>query len=160
DVLIRKHKKIRSSLGISVPVPVDTDQVIEAIFEGLLLREQSGTAKPFLPGFEEFFKPQKEDLFRKWDASSEREKRSRTMFAQEMIKVEEVARELRAVQSAIGSGVDVAAFTKDALRAHRATVTGNGAVRFDLTEVPKALRETAGSRTRFTARFELPVEDG
>src|ERR1044072_5903334 len=38
DVLIRKHKKIRSSLGVSVPVPVDTDKVIEAIFEGVLLR--------------------------------------------------------------------------------------------------------------------------
>ena len=37
DVLIRKHKTIRNSLGISVPVPVDTNQVIEAIFEGLLL---------------------------------------------------------------------------------------------------------------------------
>ncbi len=35
DVLMRKHRTIRNSLGISVPVPVDTDQVVEAIFEGL-----------------------------------------------------------------------------------------------------------------------------
>jgi hypothetical protein len=25
DVLIRKHRTIRNSLGISVPVPIDTD---------------------------------------------------------------------------------------------------------------------------------------
>ncbi len=38
DVLLRKHKMIRTSLGISVPVPVDTAQVMEAVFEGLVLR--------------------------------------------------------------------------------------------------------------------------
>src|SRR5206468_8699835 len=41
DVLLKKHRKIRNSLGISVPLPVDAEKVIEAIFEGLLLREQS-----------------------------------------------------------------------------------------------------------------------
>ncbi|MEZ4522480.1 MAG: hypothetical protein R3A46_12680 [Thermomicrobiales bacterium] len=59
DVLLRKHKSIRSSLGISVPVPGDTNQVVEAIFEGLLLRERSssaGTAQ-YLPGFEEMLSP-------------------------------------------------------------------------------------------------------
>ena len=38
DVLIRRHKAIRSSLGVSVPVPANTNQVIEAVVEGLLLR--------------------------------------------------------------------------------------------------------------------------
>ena len=36
DVLLRKHQTIRNSLGISVPVPVNTAAVFEAIFEGLL----------------------------------------------------------------------------------------------------------------------------
>ena len=50
DVLLRKHKTIRSSLGVSVPAPIDPDQVIEAIFEGLLLRESSGkgTISPWI----------------------------------------------------------------------------------------------------------------
>lgn len=119
DVLLRKHKTIRSSLGISVPVPVDPDQVMEAIFEGLLLRGSTSTAEEYLPGFEAFLKPQKDDLFHKWDAVTDREKRSRTMFAQETIRVEEVARELADVRSAIGSRIDVAVFTKEGLRAHR-----------------------------------------
>ncbi len=83
DVLIRKHKKIRSSLGISVPVPVDTEQVVEAVFEGLLLRRKPGNEDQLLLDFEEYFRPRKEDLFAKWDLSAEREKRSRTMFSQE-----------------------------------------------------------------------------
>src|SRR5260370_551110 len=33
---INKHRTIRTTLGISVPVPLDTEQVVEAIFEGVL----------------------------------------------------------------------------------------------------------------------------
>jgi len=160
DVLIRKHRTIRNSLGISVPVPIDAEQVVEAIFEGLLLRESAGSVEHYLPGFEEFFRPQREDLFQRWEAAAEREKRSRTMFAQETIKVEDVAKELRAMQAAIGAQVDVAAFTTEALRAHGAVVTGTDALAFNLTETSRALREAVGNRERFTARFELPVQEG
>ena len=45
DVLIRKHKAIRSSLGVSVPVPANTNQVIEAVIEGLLLRGRKATTE-------------------------------------------------------------------------------------------------------------------
>ena len=109
DVLIRKHRTIRSSLGISVPVPVDTDQLIEAIFEGLLLRENAGNAQSaqlLLPGLEDIWRGERlrDDLFKQWEAVSEREKRSRTMFVQESIKADEVAAELAAMQAIIGSG--------------------------------------------------------
>jgi hypothetical protein len=165
DVLIRKHRTIRSSLGISVPVPIDTDQVIEAIFEGLLLRENAGNAQSaqlLLPGLENMWQHEQEDLFKQWDAASEREKRSRTMFAQEAIKVDEVAAELQAVRSAIGSGVDVATFTKQAFGAYGAVVSANGTgeVQVDLGEVPRALRDAVNNLPRFKARFELPVHAG
>jgi len=89
DVLLRKHRNIRNSLGISVPVPVNTDDIVEAIFEGLLLRERSGgLIENYLPGFEAFMKPKKEDLYAQWDSATERERRSRTMFAQAGIKVD------------------------------------------------------------------------
>jgi superfamily II DNA or RNA helicase len=164
DVLLRKHKKIRGALGISVPVPVNTDQVIEALFEGLLLRgrKDASTEEQMLL-FEDFIKPQRERLHAEWEAVSEREKRSRTMFAQETIKFDDVARELEDVRAAIGSRVNVTRFVKDALQSHRGIVTesGEGAVRFDLTETPLALREATGiDETRFIARFELPVWEG
>lgn len=167
DVLIRKHQRIRSSLGISVPVPVDTDQLIEAIIEGLLLRENAGNvqnAQMLLPGLEEMMRGERmrDDLFKQWDAVTEREKRSRTMFAQETIKVDEVAAELAEVQSAIGSGVNVADFTRQAFSANGGVISsnGSGAVQYDLTEVSRALRDMVGNVTRFKARFELPVRAG
>jgi superfamily II DNA or RNA helicase len=164
NVLIRKHRSIRSSLGISVPVPVDTDQLVEAIFEGLLLRGQTASASDQLSLFDEdAFKPQKDQFFSQWEAAAEREKRSRnTMFSQERIKVEDVVQELQAIRSAIGSSVDVAAFTEAAFRVHQAVIseTPTKALAFDLSETPQALKDAIGGRKVFQARFELPVQDG
>ena len=38
DVLIRRHEAIKRSTGVSVPVPVDSATVMNAIWESLLLR--------------------------------------------------------------------------------------------------------------------------
>ena len=163
DVLIRKHKQIRTSLGVSVPIPGDTEEVVEAIFEGLLLREESGNdLSDRLPGFDEFFAPKKEDLYSHWESVRDREKRSRTMFAQESVKVEEVARELEAVRSAIGGGEEVERFAKAAFQAHGAHVSENGNVKIDLSDVPRAVKDAIGANgtDRIAAKFELPVKDG
>jgi hypothetical protein len=167
DVLLRKHRTIRSSLGISVPVPADTTQVLEAVFEGLLLRERGGATAQYLPGFQAYMQPKKEELFGQWEAASDREKRSRTMFAQEGIKVDEVARELDAAQAAIGSGVDLAGFVTDVVRAAGGVVEplpARGGACLDFREAPIALRDLVRDHTddqgRLEARFELPLASG
>jgi len=167
DVLLRKHRSIRSSLGISVPVPVNTEQVVEAIFEGLLLKSSSSVLQGYLPGFDEYIKPLKDDLYGKWEAASEREKRSRTLFAQETIKVDEVAQELQAVQSAIGSGVDVADFTRRTLAIFGAQVAGADPLDADLAESSSALKDVLAQSTgfdlknpKFKFRFNQPVREG
>ena len=43
-----------------------------------------------LPGFEEYFKPQTQDLYAQWEAAGEREKKSRTIYAQHGMKTAEV----------------------------------------------------------------------
>jgi len=163
NVLIRKHRTIRNSLGISVPVPGDSDGVVDAVFEGLVLREQAGAdTQQLLPGLEDFLRPQKEDLHLQWDEAAERERRSRTMFAQESIHVDEIARELDAARAAVGSSADVAAFVLDALRAADATISveRDGSHRIDATGAPPAVRDLFGDRTTAKVRFELPVGDG
>jgi len=166
DVLLRKHRTIRSSLGISVPVPVNTEQVVEAIFEGLLLKSNPNVLQGYLPGFDEYIKPQKDDLYGKWEAASEREKRSRTLFAQETIKVDEVARELHAVQAAIGSGVDVADFTRRTLAVFGAQTTGADPLDANLTEASSALKDVLAQSSgfdltnpKFRFRFNQPVQE-
>ncbi len=167
DVLLRKHRTIRSSLGISVPVPGDAGAVIDAVAENLLIRHDQGGISERLPGMEEFLRPTTEQLLLDWTDAAEQEKRSRTLFAQSSIKVDEVARELAAVQGAIGSGADVASFVPTAVVAHGGTVAppGDGAVTLDLSEAPLALRDAlgvgsvVGAAPRLRARFSLPVAE-
>jgi superfamily II DNA or RNA helicase len=166
DVLLRKHRTIRTSLGISVPVPVNTEQVVEAIFEGLLLKSNPSVLQGYLPGFDEYIKPQKDDLYGKWEAASEREKRSRTLFAQETIKVDEVAQELHAVQAAIGSGVDVADFTRRTLAVFGAQVSGTDPLDANLNEASSALKDVLAQSSgfelkdpKFKFRFSQPVQE-
>ncbi len=163
DVLLRKHKKIRERTGVSVPVPVDTEALMEALLEGLLLREQAGRRPDQLMlDLGDLAERKRDDAHRQWEAAADREKRSRTMFAQESIKVDEVRGELAEVRNAIGSGFDVETFVRDSLVAYKAVVAGNGTVTVDLAESPPALREAMGllDETRFRGRFELPVGDG
>jgi superfamily II DNA or RNA helicase len=161
DVLLRKHRSIRNSLGISVPVPINTDEIVEAIFEGLLLRERSGGAvEQYLPGFEEYIRPKKEELYEQWEAAQERERRSRTMFAQEGIKVEQVASELESARAAVGLNVDVQAFVRQALTSYQAVVEGDDPIKVLLSEAPRALRDLlAIKKDHFEATFSLPVQD-
>lgn len=157
-VLLRKHKAIRSALGISVPVPVDTDQIVKAIFESILVK-QTESSQQLLAGFEEHFRQEERALFEKWELASAREKQSRTRFAQRTIKVEEVAAELESSRRAIGSGLDLARFVHEAFSAAGATVTGNGALHLRLGAVPRALRDLIGEGPELHVRFELPVNE-
>jgi superfamily II DNA or RNA helicase len=141
DVLLRKHERIRSSLGISVPVPGNSDQVVEAIMEGLITREDHGEQLVI----EEVAKEEQRTLFAAWEDAAEREKRSRTMFAQRGIHVDEVARELDAVRRAIGSDERVGEFLTDAARELGATVAErDGAVHLDFAEAPRTVRDLLG----------------
>lgn len=153
DVLLRKHKSIRTSLGISVSVPGSSEDVIEAIFEGLLLREDQLT----LPGFRQHLAEKHLDLDLRWEAVAEREKRSRTMFAQSAIKVDEVAAELEAARKAVGADAELKLFMRDAVRLHKGTITQNGAVHIDLNDSPRGLRDVL-PQTTFSAVYEPPAQ--
>lgn len=160
NVLLRKHREIRNSLGISVPIPGDPNQIAQAVLEGLLLREErTAPQQMVLSGFEELLQPNQKQLLDDWDQSAEREKQSRTMFAQHSIKPDEVMTELQAARAAIGSGVAVREFIAEAAQTHHGTVSENGAMMVDLREAPRGLREALRGIEQFKARFELPIEE-
>lgn len=166
DVLLRKHKTIRNQLGISVPVPSGSDSLVEAVFEGLVLRGARISSQQ-MGLFDELTKQQYDEVHTDWDESAKKEKRSRTMFAQERIKTDDVVRELEAVRSAIGGAPDVQRFVTDAIRAHGGVVapigsngTSGSAARLDLSETPRAMRDAVGDAESLGARFDGPLEDG
>ncbi|MFO7684277.1 MAG: C-terminal helicase domain-containing protein, partial [Chloroflexota bacterium] len=156
EVLLRKHQTIRSSLGISVPLPGNTSEVVKALMEGMMLRGSKVDAKQL--AFD-FVNTQAQNLHTEWDNVANKEKLSRTMFAQHSLNVSEVAREWRAVREAIGTAVDVERFVSEVVRAHGGHITQQR----QLTDIQfpdkAALRDLLDGRERVTARFELPVPD-
>ncbi len=163
EVLLRKHKQIKSSLGISVPVPADTEAVVEAIFEGLLLREKSGSSDQMLiAGFDEFFADNKKNLYDAWENAKDKEKRSRTMFAQEALssRVDEIKAELESIRDSIGSQLDILGFVKQCLLRYKAVIKEvKDKLEIDLTPVPKLVRENCGYLPdKVSVKFDLPVQ--
>ncbi|MDL1948303.1 DEAD/DEAH box helicase, partial [Acidobacteria bacterium ACD] len=137
DVLLRKHKKIRSDLGISVSVPAEAEDVMKAVFEGLFLRGRpSDGAQLVFDAFEADHRPSRERLHGEWQAAADREKRSRSLFAQETIKTREVEAEMKAVQAAVGSGADAARFVREARAAHRAVIRESDPLEAEYSEAP------------------------
>ncbi|MHC4089417.1 MAG: helicase-related protein [Planctomycetota bacterium] len=158
DVLINKHKAIKSDLGISVAVPGSSESVIEAIFEGIeLRRQQRGALQLYLPGMD----PTKEALHTEWENAAETEKRSRSRYAHHTLDPSEVAAELTAIRESIGAGPVAQQFIIDALKLARVPVTpiDGGAVSVGLSlETPRSLRQSLGRDDAFTGRFDLPVK--
>jgi superfamily II DNA or RNA helicase len=116
NALIRKHEQIRKALGITVPVPDRSDDVLEAILEGLILREAQGAAFDQLT-LDGLGKEHTAHLHHEWDSALDRERRSRTRYAQDAIKPAEVAREVAAIRAGLGSVGEIAEFVRESLAA-------------------------------------------
>lgn len=162
EVLLRKHKRIRSALGISIPLPVDSEQVMAAIMEGLILRGND-LGKESNQELFNFVKPIEEDVEKQWQSVSEREKRSRSLFAQESLKPEQVLPEWQAVRDAVGTSAQVKPFVLDAFAAFGATCAEKQRYHtITVNECPRELRDSLqlGDKTSLNVVFENPVPEG
>ena len=152
QVLLRKHKAIHKQLGVIVPVPMETRIIEDAILEGLLMRETTSTMQRSF----DFLEPIHRAVDVEWDAAVEREKRSRTLFAQnQLLKAvnTEVRGELEEVRRVIGAEADVRRFTRTALRTLGAVVSGDEPMKVDLRETRRALKDAVGHEEGFSAVF-------
>jgi len=119
DVLIRKHRAIAKATGVAVPVPGDGQGLIDALAEGLLLRDRTSHELTLDLGLDERTRA----LDAAWSSAAEKEKVSRTRYAQHAIKAEDVAAEVDEVRAALGAHSDLQAFLVGTLRALGSTVT-------------------------------------
>ena len=163
DVLIRKHKSIKSSLGVTVAVPGSSEQIAETLFEGALFRERAGVdARQLDLDFIDDLDAEVQAIHAEWENARDREKASRSRFAQHALSPGEVAAELEQVRAAIGRTEDVGPFLDTVLSAANVPVQGSGgAVTVHLGPgTPRALRQTIGFDEPFTGRFDLPLKGG
>lgn len=161
DVLLRKYETIRKSTGVAVSLPADSALVMQAVFEGLILRGRDTEQEALfdLPGFDS-----EDELFDAWKSTAERERRSRSRFAQHTLSPNAVAEELSEVRAALGGPSDVESFVRNALIRLKSTVVDT-AEGFDATVggLPQALRDMLPSTGKSaTIRFvrDLPAPVG
>ncbi len=112
EVLIRKAVKIHKTLGITVPVPMDSNTVQEAVFKSLFERAGETDGAVQLTLFAD--KPSATTVQERWDRAVEKEKLNRTRFAQRAIKPAEVQQELQESDRALGSVAEVERFVQAA----------------------------------------------
>ena len=164
DVLISKHKKIKSTLGVTVSVPGSSEQIAEALFEGALFRQSTRgqDASQMTLDFIDDLSPKKQKIHEDWDNARDREKASRSRFAQHTLSPESVQAELENVREAIGRSEDVEGFFLSALRGMSVPLEskGNALIVHLSNQTPRALRQALGKDEPFKGRFDLPLQNG
>jgi superfamily II DNA or RNA helicase len=110
EVLLRKVREIKRATGINVPFPEDSQSIIDTITQALLLnpnrqiesRRVNKHQIAFDFGQFDEAASAKANVTRKIDEAAEREKASRSIFAQNAIKAQEIETDLREMDEAIG----------------------------------------------------------
>ena len=163
DVLIRKHKSIKSDLGVTVAVPGSSEQIARTLFEGALFRKMTRSAtQQMLLDFGDAEAEKIRDFHAEWENARDREKASRSRFAQHTLNKDAVAAELASVRTAIGRNEDVAHFFRSVLKTANVPIQERGAaITVNVSEeTPRALRQALGRDEAFTGRFDLPLQEG
>ncbi len=150
EVLIRKARTIRQELGIAVPVPVESDDVVQAVVKSVLLNQSPMRAHQLPMSLPD---PAVGTFHREWDLAADREKESRGYFSQQQIQPEEVAQELRELEPALGDEQAVQRFLANGVQRFNGELrtTRNSAV-FQL--LPGDLREGMAKRNPW---LEFPL---
>ncbi|WP_204138406.1 helicase-related protein [Halomicronema sp. CCY15110] len=157
NVLIRKAVEIHKKLGITVPVPMDSSTVSEAVFKSLFDRATDAEQLSLLDLLDSD-EPAEEKVHKSWDRAVEKERVSRTRFAQRAIKPAEVEQELVESDHILGDEADVERFVLSACaRLHHAPAKQKHG--WLLQNMPLCVRPRLGDKPLLMA-FTTPTPEG
>lgn len=112
DVILRKAKEIHKTTGVTVPLPDERGPVTDALMASMILR-QGGSREQMALDLQ--LSDGTKLVEACWRDASENEKKSRTRFAQNAMKPQEVAHEWEKAQLLLGSPADVKFFVEQAM---------------------------------------------
>ncbi len=117
-VLLDKAREIYRALGTHVPVPEESESVMQAVLNSLFLRRRDKRYLQMTFSDEgDLTTAEKEQIrifHERWDSDANRERINRTRFAQRAIKPDEVKRELEATDTVLGDSGAVKDFVLSA----------------------------------------------
>lgn len=141
DVILRKARAIEKQTGVRVPMPDEGGSLTKALMSAVLLRARERSQLSF--DFDMTNTKEALDIDIAWSNASEKEKKSRTVFAQNSLKPEEVASEWEATQRALGGFADAERFVSRAMMRLGAPLLSQprGGFSVPLHLAPDALKE-------------------
>lgn len=164
EVLLRKAREIRRSIGISVPFPENSASVMEAVTNAILLKPSVSVKQVThqLSMFEaEEIEAEKNRVAKAFEEAEQREKASRSIFAQNAIKAHEIEADLREVDEAIGDVKAVEQFVLDSLRFMGVQVEAKkDGHKIYTTNIPQRLRDLLSDKTEIQISFKSPTPAG
>ena len=156
NVLIRKAVIIHKTLGITVPVPVNSETVIQSVINSLFMKEDQKVqlSLDFGPEF------RLQEFHSDWDRNAEREKESRSRFAQHSIKPEEVSKELEETDIILGKPETVKEFIISAAQRLGGSISlHHGGLTFNPNGFPPLLREKMKLDNKVDIAFDFPIPE-
>lgn len=157
-VILRKAEKIRKELGVAVPLPMDNTKVVEAVMQAVLLNapRKKETVSQLSLGLDVM----DHEVELAWQ--QEKERISRTVFAQRRLRPEDVLPEWKKAVNFLGGEDDVFRFVATAAsRLDTALEEKKGTYRLPTDHLPVPLKESLevagiGKNTRFSFRHPAP----
>ena len=163
DVLLRKARDIYRELGVHVPVPMDSETVMEAVLHSLFERSTRYDGQMTLFDQTDDAGRLVHRVHEEWTAAADRERESRTRFAQRAIRPEEVQRALGETDAVLGSPEDVRRFLAQASQRLPFGLAERAGGRYDLLpgELPEAVRLRLGDvPAPWPITFRSPTPEG
>ena len=141
EVIIRKAEAIAKQTGVRVPLPDDQGSLTKALMSAVMLRARGQSQMALDLDFSDSEEARLIDMA--WINASEQEKKTRTIFAQNTLKPEEVAVEWEATQTALGGYEDTERFVFQAMKrlGQPLEALKSGAYRASLHLVPDHIKE-------------------
>ena len=164
EVLLRKAREIRRSIGISVPFPENSASVMEAVTNAILLKPSVSITQVTqqLSLFEaEEIETEKNKVAQAFDEAKKREVASRSIFAHNAIKANEIENDLKEVDDAIGDVKAVEQFVVESLRFMGVQVdVKKEGYKIYATNIPQRLRDLLTTKNDIQVSFKSPTPIG
>ena len=116
NVLLRKVREIRSQTGITIPFPEESESILDAVLHSVLVHKDVDNQLTFDFSTVDGVPETEARITDEYEKAAQREKESRSIFAQHRIRPEEIENDLIETDAVLGTPEDAEEFTITSLK--------------------------------------------
>lgn len=164
DIIIRKVREIRRSIGISIPFPENSQTILDTVMHAVLVEpiRSKKDVQLLLPLEINSEESPEQSVTRMLAEAAKRESASRSIFSQHAIKANEIERDLQESDEAIGDPEDVENLALKAINhiIGAQLIRDKKGYRFHTRNLPGQLKTALPEGDVLKVSFESPTPDG